>query len=57
MDVIYPPHAVKFGNIFSINVGPNYQGKIRDIDVRTLNKVGHYIRGELSLDASADVKD
>jgi alpha-L-fucosidase len=36
--------AVKYGNIFSINVGPNYEGKIRDIDVKTLRKVGKYIR-------------
>ncbi len=49
--------AVKFGNIFSIDVGPNYEGKIRDIDVKTLTKVGRYIRGELSFETSADVKD
>lgn len=41
--------AVKYGNIFSIDVGPNYEGKIRDIDVTTLQKVGKYIRGELNL--------
>jgi len=39
--------AVKFGNIFSINVGPNYEGEIRDIDVETLTTVGKFIRGEL----------
>jgi len=39
--------AVKYGNIFSINIGPNYEGKIRDIDVQTLNKVGKYIRKEI----------
>lgn len=38
--------AVKYGNIFSINVGPNYEGKIRDIDVKTLNQVGRYIKGK-----------
>lgn len=38
--------AVKYGNIFSLNVGPNYEGKIRDIDVSTLQQVGRYIRGE-----------
>ena len=32
--------AVKYGNIFSIDVGPDYQGRIRDIDVETLKKVG-----------------
>ena len=36
--------AVAYGNIFSINVGPNYEGKIRDIDVETLKKVGALIR-------------
>ena len=36
--------AVKYGNIFSIDVGPNYQGKIRDIDVETLKKVGELIK-------------
>ncbi len=39
--------AVKYGNIFSIDVGPNYEGKIRDIDVETLSKVGKYISGEI----------
>jgi alpha-L-fucosidase len=32
--------AVKYGNIFSINIGPDYEGKIRDIDVKTLREVG-----------------
>lgn len=41
--------AVKYGNIFSIDVGPNYEGKIRDIDVKTLQKVEKYIRGEINL--------
>jgi len=41
--------AVKYGNIFSIDVGPNYEGKLRDIDVATLRKVGEYIRGEIVL--------
>ena len=36
--------AVKFGNLFSINAGPNYEGRIRDIDVRTLGEVGAMIR-------------
>ncbi len=36
--------AVTYGNIFSINIGPNYEGKIRDIDVRTLKQVGDWIR-------------
>jgi alpha-L-fucosidase len=36
--------AVKYGNIFSLNVGPNYEGRIRDIDVKTLREVGEMIR-------------
>jgi alpha-L-fucosidase len=36
--------AVKYGNIFSINVGPGYNGRIRDVDVQTLGKVGQLIR-------------
>lgn len=39
--------AVKFGNIFSLDVGPDYAGRLREIDVQTLRKVGEYIRGEL----------
>ena len=36
--------AVKFGNIFSLDVGPDYAGKLRAIDVRTLREVGEMIR-------------
>jgi len=36
--------AMKYGNIFSINIGPDYAGKIRDIDVKTLKQVGEMIR-------------
>ena len=36
--------AGKYGNLFSINVGPNYEGKIRKIDVETLQKVGQMIK-------------
>ncbi len=35
--------ALKYGNLFSINIGPNYAGKIRDIDVKTLKEVGELI--------------
>lgn len=35
--------AVKYGNIFSLNVGPDYNGKLREIDVKTLRKVGEMI--------------
>jgi alpha-L-fucosidase len=38
--------AVKFGNIFSLDVGPNYEGQLRDIDVQTLKQVGRYINGK-----------
>jgi alpha-L-fucosidase len=41
--------AVKFGNIFSIDVGPDYNGKLRDIDVATLRKVGEMIRNKAPL--------
>ena len=36
--------AGKYGNIFSLNVGPDYEGKLRDIDVKTLKQVGEMIR-------------
>ena len=36
--------AVKYGNIFSINVGPDYNGKLRAIDVETLRTVGEMIK-------------
>jgi len=36
--------AIKYGNIFSIDVGPNYEGRIRDIDAKTLREVGDLIR-------------
>ena len=36
--------AVKHGNIFSINIGQNYAGELREIDVKTLREVGAMIR-------------
>lgn len=36
--------AVKYKNIFSLNIGPDYRGRIRDIDVKTLQEVGQMIR-------------
>ncbi len=36
--------GVKYGNIFALNVGPDYAGKLRDIDVKTLRQVGDMIR-------------
>jgi alpha-L-fucosidase len=41
--------AVKYGNIFSLDVGPDYNGKLRDMDVKTLRQVGSLIRGETKL--------
>ena len=41
--------AVKYGNIFSLDVGPDYEGKIRKIDAKTLKKVGKYIRSQTVL--------
>jgi len=38
--------AVKYGNLFSIDVGPDRNGRLREIDVKTLRRVGEYIRGE-----------
>ena len=36
--------AAKYGNVFALDVGPDYNGKIREIDVTTLRKVGEMIR-------------
>ncbi|MCU0917623.1 MAG: alpha-L-fucosidase, partial [Planctomycetes bacterium] len=36
--------AVKYGNIFSLDVGPDYHGNLRAIDVATLRQVGEMIR-------------
>lgn len=36
--------AVKYGNIFSLAVAPDYRGRLRDIDVKTLSEVGEMIR-------------
>jgi len=36
--------AKKYGNVFALDVGPDYNGKIRKIDVETLRKVGEMIR-------------
>ena len=35
--------AIQYGNIFSINVGPDYKGEIRKIDSKTLREVGKLI--------------
>jgi alpha-L-fucosidase len=36
--------AVEHGNIFSIDVGPDYNGRLREVDVKTLRQVGEWIR-------------
>ena len=36
--------AVKYGNIFSADAGPDCAGKLREIDVTTLRRVGEMIR-------------
>jgi len=36
--------AVKYGNIFSLDVGPDYVGRLRKIDVQTLQAVGQMIQ-------------
>ncbi len=41
--------AKKFGNIFSIDVGPDYNGKLRAVDVQTLRQVGEMIRHNVEL--------
>lgn len=41
--------AVKFGNIFALDVGPNYEGKFRDVDIQTLREVGQMIRDKVAL--------
>lgn len=50
--LVHPPEklyrdylgAVEFQNIFSLDVGPDCRGRLRDIDVQTLRKVGEMIR-------------
>lgn len=41
--------AVKHGNVFALDVGPDYRGRLREIDVRTLREVGELIRGTAAL--------
>ncbi len=38
--------AVKHGNLFSLDVGPDYAGRLREIDLQTLRQVGAMIRQE-----------
>lgn len=41
--------AVKYGNVYALDAGPMPNGKLRPIDVKTLQKVGRYVRGEIKL--------
>ena len=45
--------AVKYGNIFSLDVGPDYNGRLRAIDVETLRKVGEMIRTQAPAPAAS----
>jgi alpha-L-fucosidase len=40
--------GVKHGNIFSLDVGPDYGGRLRPIDVATLRRIGEWIRNPAS---------
>jgi alpha-L-fucosidase len=37
-------NAVKYRNIFSLDIGPDYTGNLRAIDIKTLKEVGQLIR-------------
>jgi len=52
-DKIYADYlgAAKYGNIFSLDVGPDYNGRLREIDVQTLRKVGEMICNKAPLPA------
>jgi len=41
--------AVQYGSIFSLNVGPDYGGNLREIDVKTLRKIGEMIRNPVTV--------
>jgi alpha-L-fucosidase len=43
--------AVKYGNVFALDVAPDRAGRIRNIDVERLSTVGKLIRGEIKLPA------
>jgi alpha-L-fucosidase len=50
--------AVKYGNIFSLDVGPDYRGEIRAVDVKTLAEVGELIRsGNVHFSPAANRND
>lgn len=41
--------ALRFDNVFSLDVGPDYCGRLRAVDVETLRKVGKMIRDKTIL--------
>lgn len=47
--------AVKHGNVFALDVGPDYRGRLRDIDVKTLREVGDLIRANAPMPESAPI--
>ena len=47
--------AVKFGNIFSLDIGPDYKGELRAIDVKTLTEVGKMIKNPIFARVDAPV--
>jgi alpha-L-fucosidase len=48
--------AVKYGNIFSLDVGPDHNGSLRAIDVQTLHQVGEMIRNHVPMPTLPTVK-
>ncbi len=46
--------AVKYGNVFALDAGPDYEGKLREIDVKTLRAVGEMIRNKAPLPAEPE---
>jgi alpha-L-fucosidase 2 len=48
--------AVRYGNIFSLDVGPDYKGNLREIDVLTLHKVGDMIRNPVTVSVDKPVE-
>jgi alpha-L-fucosidase len=49
--------AVKYGNVFALDVGPDCNGRIREIDVQTLRKVGQMIKNPPEGSSAAPPKE
>ena len=49
--------AVKYGNVFALDVGPNHEGKLREIDIRTLRKIGGMIRDKVVLPEPMQIRE